>query len=656
MPRTSRPALLLTGLAVALTGTLAPAPASAVAGGSISGQMLVSGGGAVAGAEVTLYAGDWGDWYADQVVETGADGSYQLTGIAPGTYRLGFRDPTGDHATEYWSNWATLEDADDLYVAAGAALTGKTVVVTPAGHVTGSVSGDGGAPLADVAVTAYRHTYPWTATSWEALGETVTAADGTYDLGGLSGGTYRIGFDDTTQTYLPEFWDDAATVAAGTDVVVREDQDTAIGDARLARGASIAGTVTGSGGVLADARVTAYAYDEAGGWWEPVSSTWTDESGDYRLGGLVADTYRVGFRSRDTGHLEEFWDDAATVEDATSIPVAAGADVPDTDADLALGGRITGQVTAPGGAPIADAWVAVFQDRGDWGWEPVSDAYTDETGAFDASGLPTGEYVVWFESWTGDYLDEYWDDAHSFETATRISVTAGATVADTDAELAPSASISGTVTAPLPLWDVQVSAYEQVDGEWQRVSSTWVQEDGRYDLRGIDGGTYRLRFRDWSDQLRTEFWDDQPSVELAHDITVAAAGSVTGRDAALAPVATPSPTPTPTTVPTPTTAPTPTPTPGPSVAAQLSSIASDLAVKGRPVVGRTVRVKNLVAQLRTKVSYRFRWYAGKAKVRKATKASLKVTPAMRGKALKVKVTLRADGASKVVTLKLGTVR
>lgn len=653
MPRTSRPALVLMGLAVALTGTLAPVTTSAAAtGGSISGQMLVSGGGAVAGAEVTLYAGDWGDWYAEQVVETGADGSYQLTGIQPGTYRLGFRDPAGDHATEYWSNWATLDDADDLYVGPGAALTGKTVVVTRAGHVTGSVSGNGGAPLADVAVTAYRHTYPWTATSWEALGETVTAADGTYDLGGLSGGTYRIGFDDTTQTYLPEYWHDAATVAAGTDVVVRENQDTAIGDARLARGGSIAGTVTGSGGVLADARVTAYAYDEAGEWWEPVSSTWTDESGDYRLGGLVADTYRVGFRSRSTGHLEEFWDEAATVEDATSIPVAAGADVPDTDADLALGGRITGQVTAPGGAPIADAWVAVFQDRGDWGWESVSEAYTDETGAYDASGLPTGDYVVRFESWTGDYLDEFWDDADSFETATRISVTAGATVAATDAELARSASISGTLTAPLSLWEVQVSAFEKVGDQWQRVSSTWVEEDGRYDLRGIDGGTYRLRFEDWSDQLRTEFWDDKPSIDLAQDVTVAAGGTATGRDAVLAPVRTPTPTPTP----TPTATPTPTPTPAPSVAAQLSSIAAELAVKGKPVVGRKVRVKNLVAQLRTRVTYRFQWYAGKAKVKKATRPSLKVTRPMRGKKLTVKVTLVADGTRERVTLAAGTVR
>lgn len=244
MPRSSRPAVLLLGLLVALVGALAPATTSAAADadGSISGQMLVTGGAPIAGAEVTLYAfDDWDwDWYAADVAVTDATGTYQLTGVAPGTYRLGFRDPSGDHATEYWSNWATLEAADDLYVAPGAVLTGKTAVVTTAGRVTGAVTGDADAPLADVAVTAYRHTWPWDDDSWENVGDTLTSADGSYVLGGLENGTYRLGFTDTTETYLPEFWDDAATVGAAQDVVVRAGQPATGKDATLARGGEIA--------------------------------------------------------------------------------------------------------------------------------------------------------------------------------------------------------------------------------------------------------------------------------------------------------------------------------------------------------------------------------------------------------------------------------
>lgn len=658
MSRSSRPALLLLGMLVALVGALVPTTAvtAASTAGSISGQMLVTGGVPIAGAEVTLYASDGWGWTAAHVAETDATGTYQLTGVAPGTYRLGFRDPSGDHATEYWSNWATLEAADDLHVAPGAVLTGKSAVVTRAGHVTGTVTGDADAPLADVAVVAYRHTWPWNATSWEPTGETLTSADGSYDLGGLEGGTYRIGFTDTTETYLPEFWDDAASVGTAQDVVVREGQDTTGKDASLARGGEITGTVSGADGPLADVRVTAYAFDTTWDGWEPVTSAWTDAAGDYRLGGLAADDYRVRFRDTESIHVTEFWDDAASLEAATPIPVGAGATVTGTDAVLAVGGHITGRVTDAAGTPLADVTVTVYAHHEDSGWEEVAHAYTDGSGAYDVSGLPTGEHVVGFHDEYGYHLAEYWDDVVTLAEATPVGVTAGATVAGKDAELARYAMITGTVTAPLPVGDVVVTAYEKVDGSWEWVTSTWV-EDGAYELRGLPGGTYRLRFRDYSDQLRTEFWNDKASIDLADDITVATGASATGRDAVLAPTHTPPPTTTtPPTPPTTTTTPTTTPTPTTSVATQLAALAKGLDTKGKPVVGRKVKVVDLVTELRTSVRYSFQWYSGSKKIRKATRAALKVTKALRGKALKVRVKLSAAGTTKVVTLKLGKVR
>jgi hypothetical protein len=655
MSRSSRPAVLLLGLLVALVGALAPATTSAAADtdGSISGQMLVTGGAPIAGAEVTLYAfDDWDwDWYAADVAVTDATGTYQLTGVAPDTYRLGFRDPSGDHATEYWSNSGTLEDADDLYVAPGAALTGKTVMVTTAGHVTGVVTGAADAPLADVAVAAYRHTWPWNATSWEQMGDTLTSGDGTYDLGGLPEGTYRLGFTDTTETYLPEFWDDAATVGAAQDVVVRAGQPATGKDANLARGGEIAGTVSGADGPLADVRVTAYAFDATWDEWEPVTSAWTDEAGDYRIGGLVADDYRLRFRDSESVHVTEFWDDAATLAAATSIPVGAGATVTEKDAVLAEGGHITGQVTDAEGVPLADVAVIVYEDHPDWGWSEMDYAYTDGSGAYDVSGLPTGDYVVEFYDLYEYHLPEFWDDAATFAEATPVSVTAGATVAGTDAELARGAVITGTVTAPLALDDAEVTAYEKVDGEWDWVTSAWI-DGGSYELRGLRGGTYRIRFRDYSGALRTEFWNDKASIELADDITVAVGGTASGRDAVLAPTYTP-----PATTPPPaTTTPTTTPPPPPSVATQLAALAKRLGTKGKPVVGRKVKVTNLVAEMRTSVRYSFQWYSGSKKIRKATRSALKVTKSLRGKALKVRVKLAAAGTTKVVTLKVGKVR
>ena len=64
-------------------------------------------------------------------------------------------------------------------------------------------------------------------------------------------------------------------------------------------------------------------------------------------------------------------------------------------------------------------------------------------------------------------------------------------------------------------------------------------------------------------------------------------------------------------------------------------------LKGKPKVGKTIRIVGLPSQLRTAVTYKFQWYAGKKAIKKARKSSLKVTKAMRGKAISVKVTITA---------------
>ena len=79
-------------------------------------------------------------------------------------------------------------------------------------------------------------------------------------------------------------------------------------------------------------------------------------------------------------------------------------------------------------------------------------------------------------------------------------------------------------------------------------------------------------------------------------------------------------------------------------------------MSGKPKVGKTLKVTHLDLDLRTTVTYKFQWYAGTKKIKKATKSKLKVTSAMKGKKLSVKVTATAASTSKSVKLKVGKVR
>lgn len=56
-------------------------------------------------------------------VATGADGSYRIDGMLPGTYYLTFADPVGGRVQEYWDGGATPDDAQPLVVAAAATTT-----------------------------------------------------------------------------------------------------------------------------------------------------------------------------------------------------------------------------------------------------------------------------------------------------------------------------------------------------------------------------------------------------------------------------------------------------------------------------------------------------------------------------------------------------
>ena len=75
-------------------------------------------------------------------------------------------------------------------------------------------------------------------------------------------------------------------------------------------------------------------------------------------------------------------------------------------------------------------------------------------------------------------------------------------------------------------------------------------------------------------------------------------------------------------------------------------------------MGKTIKVTGLDTMFRasTAVTYKFQWFAGKKAIKKATKSKLKITKAMKGKVISVKVTAKAASTSKSVKLKVGKVK
>ncbi len=218
------------------------------------------------------------------------------------------------------------------------------------------------------------------------------------------------------------------------------------------------------------------------------------------------------------------------------------------DASLAKAAIVTGTVTDGAGEPIEGIFVSL---RGleDGNWSYFGDAETAADGTYTMDGLRPGtNYRVSFES-QGDWAPEYWDDFATIDDATTVALTNGQMLSGVDAELAQAAHITGTAAAPDGS-PYDLTAGLRGGGRARSGRSSPSSSPGddvgatHYDIGGLIPGTYRLEF-DALDSFDTptgggltevahEFWNDQPSLDLAQDIVVTNAGQVlSGYDAVL---------------------------------------------------------------------------------------------------------------------------
>lgn len=169
-----------------------------VATARVTGTVVAPGGAPLAGAAVTLLpAGPGLDALADvavhPVAETAEDGSFELSAIGPGRYRLSVRR-SGDGAA-FWADETMNVDGQDIEAV--------TVVAQPALSVSGRLRFEGGtlAPPGAAALDAARATLvpriDALADPVPAAADALTAAvapDGTFRFDGVVPGAYRIAF------------------------------------------------------------------------------------------------------------------------------------------------------------------------------------------------------------------------------------------------------------------------------------------------------------------------------------------------------------------------------------------------------------------------------------------------------------------------------
>ncbi|WP_114327807.1 carboxypeptidase regulatory-like domain-containing protein [Nocardioides currus] len=297
-----------------------------------------------------------GEWdYVDLESASGitdVDGDYSLA-LPPGDYRFEFQDyESGHYLGEYYDDAPTVEQADTVVLDGDRDID---VALTPASHVAGTVSVPAGQSASGVQVSVYAATETVDGDTWWRFASGAwVEPDGSYDVGGLPAGTYRVGYEDSgfppprpahqvappfnEPRFASEYYRDQLTVQAAQDVTVGTGATTGGINATLALPSSVSGTVTDvSNAPIAGADVRASVHGADG--WDSIAYATTDASGHYTLKGLGAGTYRVefGHEVSDTQYLYEAWNNKADIDEADDIVVSEDQDVSAIDAKLVAG-------------------------------------------------------------------------------------------------------------------------------------------------------------------------------------------------------------------------------------------------------------------------------------------------------------------------------
>jgi hypothetical protein len=208
------------------------------------------------------------------------------------------------------------------------------------------------------------------------------------------------------------------------------------------------------------------------------------------------------------------------------------------------------------GEPVEEvevcAWTADTEELGGCG-------FSEANGTYSIQGLEPGEFKVEFwPVFSGQNLAyQFYDHRDRWAEADIVSLEAGETATEIDAELDPGATIAGTVTSAasgVPLREIPVCSIDAPTGQlWV---CDWTDSSGRYELPFLSKGQYKvafsLEFREFfgeevfpgeeNDGYPTQFWNNQTSLATANAILLSTGQAASGIDARLGtppPVVTP---------------------------------------------------------------------------------------------------------------------
>jgi len=399
-------------------------------GAAIAGSATEQGTGApLGGLDLDLY-----DALGNRVgvnASTRADGSFSLPIVPAGNYLLRV-DPTlaEGYPRTWYPNANSRTGAMPIVVATGNNATGINFSLVRAGSISGFVrAADDSSPIPGIDLDCF-----------DAAGtrldlNAVSGPDGTYTIGPMAPGQYRLRADPTaTQGFSHRYYNGADDLATATPITVVSSTIAANTDFALPRAGWISGTVVAVGGAPLMG-IDLDLYRAVDGVRITLSAS-TAADGTYLLGPLIAGDYKLRCDpSIAQAHGVEYWDAKPRLTSADPIAVANGTGAIGRnftlDAGASISGRVTDQATGLGIAGIdIDVLTQSPLMRLD------QSAKTAADGTYTIGPFAAGSYYLRADASAATrYGDEYYPSAIDTSLATLIAINPGANVVGIDLQL-----------------------------------------------------------------------------------------------------------------------------------------------------------------------------------------------------------------------------
>ena len=306
------------------------------AGGSISGVVTDAGGTPIEGASVSAV----GTFFGSAI--TGADGTFTITTLAPGSYWVSAK--ADGYVSEYYNDVYQIPLAPNVAVTDQADTPDIDFALAVGGSISGFVRNEEGSPIQNATVRAVGN----------SLAFVQTGSDGGYSLPHLAAGAYMVSVE--ADGYVDEYYSNVYDLLSATAVAVTDLTNTPGIDFALGPGGSISGFVRDGGGDPIEG-ATVHAWQEHS-WGDDLTAA----DGSYTITGLAPGDYLV--QADANGYALEYYNGVYTWPAATTVHVVAPDASPPTMPVVTDDGATTsnaGQLHAWWTATDAESGIAEYQ-------------------------------------------------------------------------------------------------------------------------------------------------------------------------------------------------------------------------------------------------------------------------------------------------------